>query len=262
MGVRDMRKSILVWLCGAVSALAVGASFAGEEGNAANGQKIFNSGNGTAAPCMTCHGDKGQGNDAMGAPRLAGQGTVYIIKQLTDFAEGKRTPTGVGAVMPAFAQSLSAQDKRDIAAYVHSLRQAPELSDLKALKDSGTKIGQSYEGQILVQYGVMKKNHPAGAVPACKSCHQWNGRGAAPIFPMIGQQKYVYLVNQLHNWRANKEDIANGVVARTNDPVEDGQGLMRAVAKNLTDDDIVNVATFLSHAPATTMGNHRVPYQE
>lgn len=256
-----MRKSILVWLCGAAGALAVGVSYAGE-GNAANGKTIFNSGKGAAAPCMTCHGDKGQGNDAMGAPRLAGQGTDYIIKQLTDFSEGKRTPTGVGAVMPAFAKELSAQDKRDVAAYVHSLRQAPELSDLKALQDSGTKVGQAYEGKILVDYGVMKKDHPAGAVPACMSCHQYNGRGAAPIFPMIGQQKYVYLINQLHNWRANKEDVANGVVARTNDPAPGGVGMMRTVAKNLTDADIVNVATFLSQAPATTMGNHRVPSQD
>jgi cytochrome c553 len=262
MGVREMRKSILAWFCGVAGVMVASACFAAEGGNAANGQTIFSSGKGDAAACMTCHGDKGQGNDAMGAPRLAGQGTAYIIKQLTDFAEGKRTPTGVGAVMPSFAKALSEQDRRDVAAYVHSINDAPELSDLKALKDSGQKIGEAYKGQILVQYGVMEKDHPAGAVPACKSCHQWNGRGAAPVFPMIGEQKYVYLVNQLHNWRANKEDVASGVVARTNDPVEDGVGMMRAVAKNLTDDDIVNVATFLSHAPETTMGNHRVPSQD
>jgi cytochrome c553 len=238
----------------------MGACFAA--GNAANGQAIFTGGKGAAAPCMTCHGDKGQGNDAMGAPRLAGQGEDYIIKQLTDFAADKRTPTGVGAVMPAFAKELNDQDREDVAAYVHSLREVPELSDLKALQDGGTKIGVAYEGKILVDYGIREKNHPAGAVPACQSCHQYNGRGAAPIFPMIGQQKYVYLVNQLHNWRANKEDIANGVVARTNDPVVGGVGMMRAVAKNLTDDDIVNVATFLSSAPPTTMGAPEVPAQE
>ena len=36
-------------------------------------------------------------------------------------------------------------------------------------------------------------------------------------------------------------------------------GQMRAVAKKLTDDDIHNVATFLTTAPRTTMGNSRTP---
>ena len=192
---------------------------------------------------MSCHGDNGQGNDAMGTPRLANQGQAYIIKQLTDFAGDKRVPTGLGAAMNGFAKALSEQDRRDVAAYVSSITAKPELSDLKALKDGGQQIGESYQGKVIVTYGVANK------VPACQSCHQYNGRGAFPIFPMIGQQKFVYLVNQLHNWRDG---------SRAND-----QGaMMRQVAKNLTDADILNVATFLATAPETTEGNARVPEQE
>lgn len=66
------------------------------------------------------------------------------------------------------------------------------------------------------------------------------------MFPVIGQQKYVYLVNQLHNWRD---------ASRANDP----SGMMRAMARNLTDDDINNVAAFLASAPKTTGGNTIVP---
>ncbi len=236
-----MRKSMLTWLCGAAGVLVAGASFAAE-GTAAAGQKIFAEGKGDAQACMACHGDKGQGNDAMGAPRLAGQGVPYIVKQLADLADGKRTPTGVGAVMPGFAKALSDADRKDVAAYVNSLKDV-ELSDLKALKDGGQKIGNTMEGQIIAKYGVK------GKVPACQSCHGYNGRGAAPMFPMIGQQKYVYLVNQLHNWRDG---------SRANDP----SGMMRAVAKTLSDDDINNVSAFLAAAPETTIGNHRVPTQE
>ncbi|NOX91716.1 MAG: hypothetical protein GXP18_04475 [Gammaproteobacteria bacterium] len=39
----------------------------------------------------------------------------------------------------------------------------------------------------------------------------------------------------------------------------DVMGQMQAVAKNLTDEDIYNVATYLTSAPRTTMGNSRVP---
>lgn len=250
-----MRKSImLAWLCGVAAMLAAGVGFAAE-GSVSNGKTIFENGKGNAAPCQSCHGDKAQGNDDMGAPRLAGQGMPYIIKQLTDFAGDKRTPAGVGAVMPTFAKELNDQDRRDVAAYVNSLKSV-EVSDLKKLKDGGAKIGEAYLGQVIVKFGEKDK------VSACQSCHGYNGRGAAPVFPMIGQQKFVYLVNQLHNWRANADDIKNGVVARTNDPLVGSVGIMRAVAQHLTDDDIVNVANFLSSAPETTAGNHRVPSQD
>ncbi len=240
-GGEGMRKSICV-LSGAVAMFVAGAAFAAE-GGVENGKKIFTEGKGAAAACMTCHGDKAQGNDAMGAPRLATLGNAYIVKQLTDFANDKRVPTGLGAVMPGFAKELSEQDRRDVAAYVNSIEDTPELSDLKALKDSGQQVGDTTAGQILVKYGVKDK------VSACQSCHGYNGRGAAPVFPVIGQQKFVYLVNQLHNWRDG---------SRANDP----SGMMRAVAKNLTDADIINAATFLATAPKTTMGNTRTPANE
>jgi cytochrome c553 len=220
----------------AVTVLASGtASAAG--GNAANGQTIFTQGKGDAQACVTCHGDKAQGNDAMGAPRLAGIGYGYVIKQLTDFAGDKRVPTGVGAVMNGFAKALSDQDRRDVSAYVNSL-DTVEPSDLNALKAAGQAVGEAYKGAEIAQHGITDK------VSACSSCHEYNGRGADPMFPRIGQQKYVYLVNQLHNWRANEADVAAGVVARTNDPV----GMMRAIAKNLTDEDILNVAAYLTAA--------------
>ncbi len=238
-----MRKSKFMlssWLTVVATVLVSGmatAEAAGSGANAANGQTIFTQGKGDATACVTCHGDKAQGNDAMGAPRLAGIGYGYVVKQLTDLAQDKRTPAGVGAVMPGFAKALSEQDRRDVAAYLASLNGAPELSDLKALKDGGQQVGEAYKGAEIAQHGT-------GKVSACSSCHEYNGRGADPVFPKIGQQKYVYLVNQLKNWRASDADVAAGAAARKNDPA----GMMRAIAKKLTDEDIVNVAAYLSVA--------------
>jgi cytochrome c553 len=93
-----MRKfSNLAMVCwGAVAMLAFpGASFA-EEGsvtaNTTNGKNIFENGKPDAGipACATCHGDKAMGNDAMGSPRLANIGYVFIVKQLTNYAEDKR----------------------------------------------------------------------------------------------------------------------------------------------------------------------------
>ncbi len=90
--------------------------------------------------------------------------------------------------------------------YVNTLGGPPDLSDLNALKEAGTTIGERYLGQSIVKYGVY------GKVSACQSCHGYNGRGAAPVFPVIGQQKYTYLVTQLNSWRDG---------SRANDPVCD-----------------------------------------
>ncbi len=207
----------------------------------ANGKKIFNEGKGDAVPaCMTCHGAGGWGLDAMGAPRLAGIGYPYVVKQLDDLAGGKRTPGGAGAVMPVFAMGLTEQERRDVAGFVNTLGGPPDLSDLNSLKEAGTTIGERYLGQSIVKYGVY------GKVSACQSCHGYNGRGAAPVFPVIGQQKYTYLVTQLNSWRDG---------SRANDPY----AMMRKMAANLTDADINNIATFLASAPPTTEGNSVVP---
>lgn len=250
-----MRKSkikLSAWLTVAATVLVSGmtaAEAAGVTANIANGKTIFTSGKGDAQACQTCHGEKALGNDAMGAPRLANIGYGYVVKQLTNFSQDKRTPGGVGAVMPGFAKALSEQDRRDVSAYVNSLDSAPELSDLKELKAQGQVVGEVYKGAEIAQHGIKDK------VSACSSCHGFNGAGVDPMFPKIGQQKYVYLVNQLKNWRANPADISGGAVARTNDQ----NAIMRKIAQKLTDEDIVNVAAYLSAASPSKGGGDAVP---
>jgi len=236
-----LKLSNLAMVCwGAIAMLAFsGASFA-EEGavtaNVTNGKNIFENGKPDAGipACATCHGDKAMGNDDMGSPRLANVGYVYIVKQLTNYAEDKRKDLTMDQ-MNGIAKGLSVQDRRDLAAYENSFPRDAELSDLKALKDGGAKIGEAYKGQILVRYGV------EGKVSACQSCHGFNGRGSDPVYPKIGQQKYVYLVNQLTHWRDG---------SRANDPMSQ----MQKIARNLSDEDIQNAAAFLSQAPESTVG--------
>jgi cytochrome c553 len=236
-----MRKfSNLALVCwGAVAMLAFsGASFA-EEGavtvNVTNGKNIYENGKGDNVPaCATCHGDLAMGNDAMGSPRLANIGYVYIVKQLTNFSKDQRQDLTM-MQMNDISKGLTEQDMRDLAAYENSFPHEPETSDLKELKADGTEVGDAYKGKILVRYGVQ------GKVSACQSCHGFNGRGSDPVYPKIGQQKYVYLVNQLTHWRDG---------TRANDPMSQ----MQKIARNLTDEDIRNAAAFLSQASESTIG--------
>jgi cytochrome c553 len=68
-------------------------------------------------PCMACHGDQGQGNEAF--PRLAGQHSDYVVKQLIVFQRTNERPEG--AIMKTVAHELTADDIRNVAAYVQSL---------------------------------------------------------------------------------------------------------------------------------------------
>lgn len=212
------------------------------EVNIANGKKIFEQGKGDVPACNSCHGPQGMGNDLMGTPRLAGQGYQYIVKQLEDFATDKRQDTTM-FVMNNNAKGLTPQDRKDIAAYLHEWQAPSEHSKVDELKGAGITVGVPYLGKAIATYGIPEKG-----VPACKSCHDYNGRGVAPIYPRIGEQRYAYLLTQLKHWRDG---------SRHNDPMSQ----MQHVAQKLSDDDIQNVASFLMAASPYTIGDSRLPEQ-
>ena len=89
------------------------------DGRREAGRKIFRDGiAGKNVPaCFACHGANGQGNDTF--PRLAGQHTDYVEKQLLVFQRTDERPEG--AIMKTVAHELSGDDIRNVAAYVQSL---------------------------------------------------------------------------------------------------------------------------------------------
>lgn len=68
------------------------------------------------AMCMGCHGEKFQGQGQF--PRLAGQHSEYLAKQLGDYKSGSRKAPHMNAV----AKSLSDDDIKAITAYLGSLK--------------------------------------------------------------------------------------------------------------------------------------------
>jgi cytochrome c553 len=44
------------------------------------------------AGCVDCHGAAGEGNDAKGVPRIAGQHAGYLMRQIYDAVDGRRPP--------------------------------------------------------------------------------------------------------------------------------------------------------------------------
>jgi cytochrome c553 len=68
-----------------------------------------------ASMCLGCHGSSAEGNSQF--PRLAGQHSDYLVKQLSSFKEGMRK----NGHMQAIAGTLSEDDIKALAAYFGSL---------------------------------------------------------------------------------------------------------------------------------------------
>jgi cytochrome c oxidase cbb3-type subunit 3 len=76
------------------------------------GQKIF------ADNCAACHGDKGEGNQDMGAPKLNDKIWLYGSDKSVIM---ERITLGGGGIMPAWGTRLDAPTVKSLAVYVHTL---------------------------------------------------------------------------------------------------------------------------------------------
>lgn len=79
--------------------------------------------------CAACHGPLGRGNPAAGYPALRAQQSVYVVKQLNDYAGGTRykatkpeAASRNGVMMYTIAKGLTPDQMRDVASYVQGLR--------------------------------------------------------------------------------------------------------------------------------------------
>lgn len=176
-----------------------------------------------AATCAACHGEKGV-SPAPNFPSLAGQRAHYLFKQLADYKAGKRSDP----IMSPFAAGLSAQQIADVAAF-YAAEPLP-----------GLERGASPRG-LVKWIPVVDESHPAGrlvrlgapmrSVVSCAACHGQAGDGARISVPALYGQTREYFVKTLQAYRAGQ---------RTNDVY----GVMREIARNLSDSEIDALADY------------------
>ncbi|MFP6815321.1 MAG: c-type cytochrome [Pseudomonadales bacterium] len=88
-------------------------------GDPAAGQAMY-------AVCVACHGPAGEGLEALGGPRLAGQNDWYLVRQIKNYQNGMRAYDGAdtfGLQMKPMAGLLTS-DKAilDVVAYINTIR--------------------------------------------------------------------------------------------------------------------------------------------
>lgn len=106
--------------------------------------------------CIACHGEAGK-SMLPENPVLAQQHPEYLVKQLSEYKDGKRADP----IMLGMAAMLSDEDMKNVSAYLAQQKAEPGAATDKDLAALGEKI---YRG------GIQDRN-----IASCAGCHSPNG---------------------------------------------------------------------------------------
>lgn len=164
-----------------------------------------------AGLCIACHGINGN-SFKPNYPKLAGQPSIYLIQQLTDFQEGRRKDPNMSVI----AAGLSRNDIIGVASFF-SRQNWPSKNLASSQEEASAEVKQA-----------------AAATAPCLVCHQ--SHFVLPNQPPhITGQLYSYLVKQLRDFRSARR-------------VDEGRVMVR-ISASLTDSDITNIAAYLEGLP-------------
>jgi cytochrome c oxidase subunit 2 len=146
-------------------------------GNAAAGEPLY-------AVCSACHGMQAEGNPALNAPKLSGQGDWYLKRQLQYFKSGARgahEKDVFGRTMAPMAATLADDAAIDnVVAFIKTLPDRPAPPTVTTTHAAG--------GSTLYA--------------TCGSCHGVDGRGIqATNSPRLKGMSDWYMVTQLKNFK-------------------------------------------------------------
>lgn len=134
--------------------------------------------------CAACHGQQGEGNQALNAPKLAGLQDWYVKRQLDYFREGVRGGEGdtIGATMRPMAMVLADDAAvRNVSAYIASLSNTPASPTI-----TGANVNNGAR--------IYDRN--------CAACHLDDASGTwYTDAPALAGMSDWYFVSQINNFR-------------------------------------------------------------
>jgi len=202
----------------ALKAIADATAKAVEAAKAAKG------GDGTAGTvyqgvCMACHGDKGQGNQQLRTPSIAGLPDWYVMAQLGKFRNrlrGTHEKDTSGAQMQAIAMSLDEGQMKEAAAEIAKMPLHATVNTLEGDAQKGMSVYNDH----------------------CMACHRYNGSGEVAFRSgqLVGLQDW-YMLGQLEKFRAG----IRGADRKDEDGVR-----MQEIASRLRDQDLADVLAYVA----------------
>jgi cytochrome c553 len=177
--------------------------------------------------CAVCHGESAAGDQAVGAPAIAGMPQWYLESQLNQFRNGNRGTHFddiMGMRMRPMALTLLREgDVEAVAAYVAGMPAADPAPTLTG--------GDAVSGKAIYS-------------ATCVACHGPDGAGNQAMMGAAPLQRSSdwYLLRQIEKFRAG---------IRGAKPGDQGGALMRPMMLQLTDDQMIkNVVAYIM-----TLGN-------
>ena len=169
--------------------------------------------------CVACHGVDGN-SPTSANPILAGQGSEYLFKQLSEFkASGDKPAVRNNPIMAGMTAALSTEDMKSLALYFSQQKINPATSTNEKLVATGKTL--------------WRKGDFDRGVPACAGCHGPTGAGIPAQYPRLSGQYAEYTETQLKSFRSEE---------RSNDP----EKMMRTIADRLSDKQIKALADYIA----------------
>jgi len=150
------------------------------------------------APCLACHGEKGQ-SETPEIPSLGGQPAPYLLIQLYLFREKQRTVEIMNEMTKGFSDD-------DLRAFSNFLSKLPPPQPPADAGDAA----RIQSGRALITSN------------RCNSCHNLDLSGRESI-PRIADQREDYLVKTLREYKDNTRRGYDGTMAEVLAPVTDAQ---------------------------------------
>lgn len=190
--------------------------FAFAAGNPEAGQEL-------TGTCSACHSADGNSTTAT-FPKLAGQGSAYLVKQMEDIRAGDRVVLEMTGMLDGFDD----QQLADIAAFYES---------------QSIKVGEADPALVKLGEALYKAGNRETGVPACTGCHAPDGSGLdLAKFPALGGQHADYIADQLYKFQRGYRAEEPSTEERLNDG--DAQ-IMRSIAFNLKNFEIEALASYI-----------------
>lgn len=137
--------------------------------------------------CTSCHGKEGRAASDGYYPRIAGKPEGYLLNQLKNFRDGKRTYP----LMTYMVGNLSDAYLSEIGHYFSA--QHPPYAAPQSTEATPSMLER---GRVLVQQGDKQQK-----LPACIACHGEKMTGVAPFIPGLLGLPRDYIVAQLGAWQ-------------------------------------------------------------
>lgn len=164
--------------------------------------------------CFLCHGRGGEGT--VSGPSLAGQRHGYLLKQLEDYASGRR----FDPVMEPIAARLDDRGRRVVSGYYAAL-------DLPT-GAPGVAYVLSDAAATLYHAGSAARN-----LAPCAECHGDTGQGGGQGDPALRGLDAAYVAKQLRDWKS---------AVRRNDGADE----MGDIARALNEAEIEELSIYIA----------------